>query len=184
MLRDLEAGSDPHATIKCDGVDIKRISLESVSAEVESLTSQIAGTTKDVRSEQIELTVYRQNQDDLTIIDLPGMTRISLKGQHEDIENTIIKLYEKYMTPSETVLLNVVSAMVDFSTSKSLQMSRKLDRDGQRTLMCVTKVCEHVDLLVLQVHVRLEVGRWVYSDLFFRQHSLTLRSTNTTSRAC
>eukprot|EP00051_Salpingoeca_urceolata_P017826 m.245892 g.245892 ORF g.245892 m.245892 type:complete len:55 (-) comp19055_c2_seq1:4021-4185(-) len=44
------------------------------------------------------------------------------------------------MEPVETVLLNVVSCMVDIATSKSLQMSRDLDPQGSRTLLCVTKV--------------------------------------------
>eukprot|EP00957_Ditylum_brightwellii_P038116 2882465-Ditylum_brightwellii.AAC.1 len=33
--------------------------------------------------------------------------------------------------------------MVDFSTSASLQLSRELDPDGQRTLLCVTKIDQH-----------------------------------------
>lgn len=49
------------------------------------------------------------------------------------------------MKPEESILLNVVSAMVDFSTSASLQLSRKLDQEGGRTILCVTKVDQHVE---------------------------------------
>ena len=35
-----------------------------------------------------------------------------------------------------------VSAMVDFSTSGSLQLARQVDPSGERTLLCVTKVDE------------------------------------------
>ena len=44
------------------------------------------------------------------------------------------------MTPEETVLLNIVSATVDFTTSESLQLSRELDPDGARTVLIVTKI--------------------------------------------
>jgi Fe2+ transport system protein B len=40
-------------------------------------------------------------------------------------------------------VLNVVSAMVDTSTSEALQLSRELDPTGKRTLLCITKVDQH-----------------------------------------
>ena len=49
----------------------------------------------------------------------------------------------RYMEPEQSILLNVVSTMVDFSTSASLQLSRELDPDGDRTMLCVTKVDQH-----------------------------------------
>ena len=47
------------------------------------------------------------------------------------------------LTQQETIILNVVSAMVDFSTSASLQLSQELDPAGRRTLLCVTKIDQH-----------------------------------------
>ena len=105
----------------------------------------LAGSSKNVVDKPLELTVFRHEQDDLTLIDLPGMTRVAVGGQSEDIEETITKMYRRYMTPPEAVLLNVVSAMVDVSTSKSLQMSRELDTAGTRTLLCFTKVDQHAE---------------------------------------
>ena len=54
-----------------------------------------------------------------------------------------MKLCREYMKPNESIILNVVSTMVDFSTSASLQMSRELDSNGDRTMLRVTKVDQH-----------------------------------------
>lgn len=66
-----------------------------------------------------------------------------MNGQHKDIETTITAMYYRYMKPEETIILNVISAMVDFSTSKALQMSRELDAACDRSLLCITKVDQH-----------------------------------------
>jgi hypothetical protein len=68
------------------------------------------------------------------------MTRVPIKGQDADIEAIITRMYERYMKPEESILLNVVSAMVDFTTSKSLSMSQSMDPTAQRSLLCITKI--------------------------------------------
>lgn len=81
----------------------------------------------------------------MTLVDLPGMTRVAVDGQHDDIAATIKEMYQTYMEPEETIMLNVVSAMVDFSTSEALQLSRDYDPEGARTLLCVTKCDQHAE---------------------------------------
>ena len=91
-----------------------------------------------------------------------GITRVAREGQGSDgkeLEAMILGMCRRYCAPPETVILNVVSAMNDFSTSASLQLSQELDPEGQRTLLCVTKIDQH--------H---EVGLW-------RRSSLTLALT-------
>lgn len=136
-----------YALIKAEGIEEKRIDLGEIASEVRRCTDMLAGgeAQTDVVDKEIELTVFRRDQDDLTLIDLPGMTRVAINGQHKDIETTITHMYERYMRPQEAILLNIVSAMVDFSTSKSLQMSRELDPNSERTLMCITKADQHTD---------------------------------------
>lgn len=141
--------TEEFATIKAKGAPTKEIKLSDISAMVKEYTELIAGTDssgfKNIVDTEIHLTVYRKGQDDLTLIDLPGMTRVPTHGQPDDIEDTITKMYERYMKPEEAILLNVVSAMVDFETSKSLSMSRKFDAKGKRTLLCITKIDQFTD---------------------------------------
>eukprot|EP00921_Rhytidocystis_pertsovi_P008714 GHVQ01014191.1.p1 GENE.GHVQ01014191.1~~GHVQ01014191.1.p1 ORF type:complete len:820 (-),score=56.99 GHVQ01014191.1:240-2699(-) len=145
-LRQLESDNrEEYALIKAEGYYERRILLHEVSQYVEECTEVLAGGEKNVKDYEIELTVYRAEQDELTLIDLPGLTRLAAKGQDTTIEETITKMYERYIKPEEAVLLNVVSAMVDVSTSASLKMCRKIDPEGQRTLLCFTKVDQYKD---------------------------------------
>ena len=45
----------------------------------------------------------------------------------------------KYITPKESIILNVLSATVDFTTCESISMSKMVDQTGERTLAVVTK---------------------------------------------
>ena len=67
------------------------------------------------------------------------------------------------MKPDEVILLNVVNASVDFETSKSLCMSRKLDTNAKRTILCISKVDQFVDhgilKKVMNAHVNMHLPK-------------------------
>ncbi|GMP39724.1 hypothetical protein CsSME_00010444 [Camellia sinensis var. sinensis] len=46
----------------------------------------------------------------------------------------------EYIKPDESIILNVLSATVDFPTCESIRMSQRVDKTGERTLAVVTKV--------------------------------------------
>ena len=125
----------------------KRITLEQVAEKIKEYTDKIAGNGKDVQDEPIELTVFRKEQLDLTLVDLPGITRVALEdqagGDGKALETLLLDMCRRYMEPKESIILNVVSATADFSTSASLQFSREVDPEGCRTLLCVTKIDQH-----------------------------------------
>ena len=126
----------------------ERIALAETAAAVERITERQAGAAsgKTILSTEIKLEVFRHQQDDLTLIDLPGITRVALDGgDGEALEKQIKQLALRYIEPSESVILNVVSAMVDLATSAAVQMSLKVDPAGERSLLCVTMVDKHRD---------------------------------------
>ena len=45
-------------------------------AEIEADTDRICGRNKDISSEPILLKIYSDNVVDLTLVDLPGITKI------------------------------------------------------------------------------------------------------------
>ncbi|XVF30395.1 hypothetical protein REPUB_Repub16aG0053500 [Reevesia pubescens] len=73
------------------------------------------------------------------MVDLPGITRVPIHGQAENIYEQIRDIILDYIKPEESIILNVMSASVDFSTCKSIRMSRQVDKTGDRTLAVVTK---------------------------------------------
>ncbi|CAL2237638.1 unnamed protein product [Prunus armeniaca] len=82
----------------------------------------------------------RSSLPDLTMVDLPGITRVPVRGQPENIYDQIKDMIMKYIKPDESIILNVLSTSTDFSTCESISMSRSVDKTGERTLAVVTKV--------------------------------------------
>ncbi|GJP35546.1 hypothetical protein CLOM_g20052 [Closterium sp. NIES-68] len=109
----------------------------------------------------ITLQVKRSGLPDLTLVDLPGITRVPVEDQPKDIYNQVKAMIMHYITPEESVILNVLAAEVDFSTCESIVMSQEVDNDGDRTLAVVTKVDRAPDGLYEKIQgnsVRIGLG--------------------------
>ncbi|KAK4375545.1 hypothetical protein RND71_006222 [Anisodus tanguticus] len=119
-------------TVKTDEVHVAEAIVHA--------TNEIAGNGKGISNIPLTLIVKKNGVPDLTMVDLPGITRVAVPGQPEDIFEQISGIIMKYITPEESIILNVISATVDFPTCESIRMSRKVDKTGERTLAVVTKV--------------------------------------------
>lgn len=113
---------------------------EDVRKAIEELTDRIAGTEKGVSPVPIILNVYGPNVPDLTVIDLPGITKISVDKQTKDIETVTKELVRKYCGDPGVVVLCVIPANIDITTSESLKFAMEIDPSGERTLGVLTKV--------------------------------------------
>ena len=51
-----------------------------VKSTIDFLTDKICGTSKNIIDKPIVLTIYSYTCPDLTLIDLPGITRIPMTG--------------------------------------------------------------------------------------------------------
>ncbi|KAG6751202.1 hypothetical protein POTOM_045721 [Populus tomentosa] len=111
-----------------------------VADAIKRATDEIAGNGKGISNTELTLVVKKNGVPDLTLVDLPGITRVPVHGQPENIYEQIANIIMKYISPDESVILNVLSANVDFSTCESIMMSQKVDKNGERTLAVVTKV--------------------------------------------
>uniref|UniRef100_A0A673FNE5 Interferon-induced GTP-binding protein Mx n=1 Tax=Sinocyclocheilus rhinocerous TaxID=307959 RepID=A0A673FNE5_9TELE len=113
------------------------------SAEVEKkiheAQDEMAGPGVGISEELISLQITSANVPDLTLIDLPGIARVAVKGQPEDIGDQIKRLIRKFVTKQETINLVVVPCNVDIATTEALQMAQEEDREGERTLGILTK---------------------------------------------
>jgi dynamin 1-like protein len=90
--------------------------------------------------EPISLTIYSPHVVDLTMVDLPGMTKVPVKGQPQDIEEQIRKVTYKFISPPNALILALTAANTDLANSDALQMARTVDPDGERTIGVVTKI--------------------------------------------
>ncbi|KAF7803235.1 dynamin-related protein 4C-like [Senna tora] len=112
---------------------------EHISDDINSATDELAGTGKGISNARLTLVVKKNGVPDLTMVDLPGITRVAVHGQPEDIYDQIKNIIMEYISPEESIILNVLSATVDFSTCESIRMSQSVDKTGKRTLAVVTK---------------------------------------------
>ncbi|KAK2438323.1 dynamin GTPase [Trifolium repens] len=110
-----------------------------VSDAINIATEEIAGSAKGISNTPLTLVVKKNGVPDLTMVDLPGITRVPVHGQPDNIYDQIKDIIMEYITPEESIILNVLSATVDFTTCESIRMSQTVDKTGLRTLAVVTK---------------------------------------------
>lgn len=113
--------------------------FDDIRFEIERQTDFLAGNNKGITNEPIVLKIYSQAFD-LTFVDLPGITKVPVGDQPEDIDEQIQALIFKYVEMTNSIILAVVTANTDPSTSESLQIARKMDPNGDRTIAVVTKL--------------------------------------------
>ncbi|XP_031846875.1 dynamin related protein 1 isoform X1 [Nomia melanderi] len=114
--------------------------FEDIRKEIEAETDRMAGSNKGICPEPINLKIYSKSVVNLTLIDLPGITKVPVGDQPEDIETQISQLVLKYICNPNSIILAVVTANTDMATSESLKLSKDVDPDGRRTLAVVTKL--------------------------------------------
>lgn len=116
--------------------------FELVRQTIEELTEEAAGCNKGIIADPIVLEVHSTHCPDLTLIDLPGITRVPLKGsdQTDDIERHTRAMASRYARDPRTIILAVVAANADMSTSDALQLARMEDPRGVRTIGVITKI--------------------------------------------
>lgn len=111
-----------------------------IKKHIEELTEKLCGKTKGIIDEPIVLNVYTPYCPDLTLIDLPGITRIAQEGQAKNIEEVTKNMAARYCKDERTIILCVIPANQDMSTSDGLQMAMELDPKGERTIGVITKI--------------------------------------------
>ena len=113
-----------------------------VRDSINLVTDKVAGAKKGIVDKPIVLNIYSHTCPDLTLIDLPGITRIPMAGsdQPSNIEQITRSMCTRYCSDPRTIILCVVSANADLSTSDGLQMARELDPKGLRTIGVLTKI--------------------------------------------
>lgn len=70
----------------------------------------------------------------MSLIDLPGMTRIPVKGQPDDIAERLERLIMSYIRNPSCIILAVSAANTDLANSDAIALSRSVDPEGLRTI--------------------------------------------------
>ncbi|KAF1997042.1 V-type ATPase [Amniculicola lignicola CBS 123094] len=109
---------------------------EEIVRETESKTGRNAG----ISPAPINLRIYSPNVLTLTLVDLPGLTKVPVGDQPRDIERQIREMVLKQISKSNAIILAVTAANTDLANSDGLKLAREVDPEGQRTIGVLTKV--------------------------------------------
>uniref|UniRef100_A0A3Q3BXK2 Interferon-induced GTP-binding protein Mx n=1 Tax=Haplochromis burtoni TaxID=8153 RepID=A0A3Q3BXK2_HAPBU len=117
--------------------ELKKPSL--VEKKIREAQDKLVGNGTGISNDLISLQIASPDVPDLTLIDLPGITRVAVSGQSEDIGEQIKRLIQNNIRKQETISLVVVPCNVDIATTEALRMAQQVDPEGERTLGILTK---------------------------------------------
>ena len=76
----------------------------------------------------------------LTLIDLPGITKVPVGDQPPDIENRIRNMIMEFISKENCLILAVSPANSDLANSDALKLALEVDPSGKRTIGVITKL--------------------------------------------
>lgn len=93
-----------------------------------------------ISPQPINLRIFSPNVLTLTLVDLPGLTKVPVGDQPKNIETQIREMLLKYINKPNSIILAVTAANTDLANSDGLKMAREVDPEGSRTIGVLTKI--------------------------------------------
>ncbi|KAG0555684.1 hypothetical protein M758_12G191700 [Ceratodon purpureus] len=112
----------------------------AIRKEIQAETDRELGTNKGISEKQIRLKIFSPNVLNITLVDLPGITKVPVGDQPNDIEARVRTMILSYIKHETCIILAVSPANADLANSDALQMARIADPDGSRTIGVITKL--------------------------------------------
>ncbi|XP_069087632.1 dynamin-2 isoform X2 [Pleurodeles waltl] len=114
--------------------------FDEVRQEIEAETERATGTNKGISPIPINLRVYSPHVLNLTLIDLPGITKVPVGDQPADIEYQIKEMILQFISRESCLILAVTPANSDLANSDALKLAKEVDPQGLRTIGVITKL--------------------------------------------
>lgn len=118
----------------------KFFDFAEIRREIQAETDREVGRNKGVSEKQIRLKIFSPNVLNITLVDLPGITKVPVGDQPSDIEAKIRTMILTYIKHETCIILAVSPANADLANSDALQMARIADPDGSRTIGVISKL--------------------------------------------
>lgn len=114
--------------------------FDKLCKEIEDETDRCTGTNKGISPVPINLRIFSPHVLNLTLIDLPGLTKVPVGNQPADIEHQIREMILTFIRRENCLILAVTPANQDLATSDALKLAKEVDPDGLRTIGVITKL--------------------------------------------
>lgn len=142
---EISASSDKEANVNEWGEFLhipgqKFYDFNKIRDEIVKETEAKVGRNAGISPAPINLRIYSPNVLTLTLVDLPGLTKVPVGDQPRDIERQIKEMVLKQISKPNAIILAVTGANTDLANSDGLKLAREVDPEGQRTIGVLTKV--------------------------------------------
>lgn len=114
--------------------------FNKIREEIVKDTDKITGAGKGVSPHPINLKIFSPHVLNLTLVDLPGMTKVPVGDQPQDIEQQIRNMCLKFVSRRNAIILAVTAANTDLANSDGLNLARQVDPEGLKTIGVLTKI--------------------------------------------
>ncbi|XP_031418924.1 dynamin-3 isoform X2 [Clupea harengus] len=114
--------------------------FDEVRQEIEAETDRVTGANRGISPVPINLRVYSPHVLNLTLIDLPGITKVPVGDQPADIESQIRDMIMQFICRDSCLILAVTPANSDLANSDALKLAKDVDPQGLRTVGVITKL--------------------------------------------
>lgn len=118
----------------------KFFNFDEIRQEIVRETDKVTGANSGISPVPINLRIYSPHVLTLTLVDLPGLTKVPVGDQPQDIEKQIKDMLLKYISKPNAIILSVNAANTDLANSDGLKLAREVDPEGTRTIGVLTKV--------------------------------------------
>lgn len=119
---------------------VKFFDFNKIREEIIRDTDAKTGKDKGISSLPINLRVYSPHVVTLTLVDLPGLTKVPVGDQPKDIERMIRDMLLVHIRKPNSIILAVTSANTDLANSDGIKLAREVDPEGLRTIGVLTKI--------------------------------------------
>src|SRR5260221_5640168 len=127
--------------------------FNKIRAEIIRDTEAKTGKNAGISPVPINLRIFSPNVLTLTLVDLPGLTKVPVGDQPRDIEKQIRDMLAKYISRPACIILAVTAANTDLANSDGLKLARDVDPEGTRTIGVLTKI----DLMYVVISLVLSI---------------------------
>ncbi|XP_041646908.1 dynamin 3a isoform X2 [Cheilinus undulatus] len=134
LTADMEYGEFLHCKEK------KFTNFDRIRDEIEAETRRLTGSNKGISPVPINLCIHSPHVLNLTLVDLPGITKVPVGDQPADIEYQIRDMIMQFICKENCLILAVTPANMDLANSDALKLAKDVDPQGLRTIGVITKL--------------------------------------------
>jgi dynamin GTPase len=115
--------------------------FEAIQKEIVDETDRLTGSNKNISPVPINLRLFSPYGADLslsltgvvlnlTLVDLPGLTKVPIQGQPLDIADQIRDMVLQFISKENCIILAVSPANSDIANSDALKIAKEVDPQG------------------------------------------------------